>query len=193
MTPSSLQTIHDEHASLAAVLSSLRLLEQRGAGKDAVGFFEVMRAMLFYIDEFPERQHHPKETEWLFPRVAARSPEAARAIEQLDRDHARGEAAVRELQHLLVAWELLGETRRAAFAKALGRYVDFYREHMRLEETVVLPAALAQLSAEEWAEIDRAFSTNNMLLEPGVKRDPTFQALFSRIVRSAPSPIGLGG
>lgn len=192
MTPTSLRTIQDEHASLAAVLTSLRLLEQRGPAKEPHKFFKAMRAMLFYIDEFPERQHHPKETEWLFPRVAAHSPEAARAIEQLDRDHERGEAAVRELQHLLTAWEMLGDARRPVFAQALKRYVAFYQEHMRLEEVVVLPAALAHLKADEWDAIDRAFATNDMLLTPGVQRDPAFEALFSRIVRSAPSPIGLG-
>ena len=192
MTPSSLRIIHDEHASIAAVLKSLRLLEQRGPGKDPQGFFEVMRAMLFYIDEFPERQHHPKETEWLFPRIAERSPEVAHAIEQLDQDHEGGEAAVRELQHLLTAWELLGASRRQAFSSALERYIDFYLAHMRLEETVVLPAALAHLSAADWEAIDHAFSTNDMLLTPGVQRDPAFDALFSRIVRAAPSPYGLG-
>ena len=193
MTPSSLRIIFDEHATLSAVLTSLLLLEQRGPAKDPQGFFEVMRAMLFYIDEFPERQHHPKETEWLFPRVAAHSPEAAMAIEQLDRDHERGEAAVRELQHLLAGWELLGEARRPAFADTLSRYIAFYKEHMRLEEAVVLPAARKHLSDDEWEEIDRAFATNDMLLTPGVQRDPAYEALFSRIVRSAPSPIGLGG
>lgn len=193
MTPSSLRTIHDEHAALAAVLKSLQLLQQRGPGANPQAFFDAMRAMLFYIDEFAERQHHPKESEWLFPRVAARCAEAALAIERLDHDHEGGEAAVRELQHLLLAWELLGEARRGAFADALVRYVDFYLEHMRLEEAVVLPAALAHLEAHEWEAINRAFSTNDLLLTPGVQRDPAFDALYARIVNSAPSPIGLGG
>ncbi|MBP6119314.1 MAG: hemerythrin domain-containing protein [Giesbergeria sp.] len=193
MTPSSLRTIHDEHAALAAVLKSLQLLQQRGPGANPQAFFDAMRAMLFYIDEFAERQHHPKESEWLFPRVAARCAEAAFAIERLDHDHEGGEAAVRELQHLLLAWELLGEARRRAFADALVRYVDFYLEHMRLEEAVVLPAALAYLQAHEWEAINRAFSTNDLLLTPGVQRDPAFDALYARIVNSAPSPIGLGG
>lgn len=193
MTPSSLRTIHDEHAALAAVLKSLQLLQQRGPGANPQAFFDAMRTMLFYIDEFAERQHHPKESEWLFPRVAARCAEAALAIERLDHDHEGGEAAVRELQHLLLAWELLGEARRRAFADALVRYVDFYLEHMRLEEAVVLPAALAYLQAHEWEAINRAFSTNDLLLTPGVQRDPAFDALYARIVNSAPSPIGLGG
>ena len=193
MTPSSLRTIHDEHAALAAVLKSLQLLQQRGPGANPQAFFDAMRAMLFYIDEFAERQHHPKESEWLFPRVAARCAGAGFASGRLGHDHEGGEAAVRELQHLLLAWELLGEARRRAFADALVRYVDFYLEHMRLEEAVVLPAALAYLQAHEWEAINRAFSTNDLLLTPGVQRDPAFDALYARIVNSAPSPIGLGG
>eukprot|EP01031_Cornospumella_fuschlensis_P005194 gene5194-6475_t len=68
----SLRTIREEHASLAAVLHSLRLMLDQGPGDEPAAFFDVMRAMLFYIDEFPERQHHPKESQWLFPRVTER-------------------------------------------------------------------------------------------------------------------------
>jgi len=193
MSHTTLNIIRDEHASLSAMLRSMLMLLTRGPGDRHDTFFDVLRAMLFYIDEFAERQHHPKESEWLFPRVAARCAEAALAIERLDHDHEGGEAAVRELQHLLLAWELLGEARRRAFADALVRYVDFYLEHMRLEEAVVLPAALAYLEAHEWEAINRAFSTNDLLLTPGVQRDPAFDALYARIVSSAPSPIGLGG
>lgn len=132
MSSISLRTIREEHASLAAVLHSLRLMLDQGPGDDPAAFFDVMRAMLFYIDEFPERQHHPKESQWLFPRVAERSPQAAEAIAQLEREHAGGEAAVRELQHLLLGWELMGDARREVFAQALQRYIRFYLDHMRL-------------------------------------------------------------
>ena len=72
MTHESIRIIHDEHAALAAMLQSLRMMVKRGPGTDANSFFDVLRAMLFYIDEFPERLHHTKETELLFPPVAAR-------------------------------------------------------------------------------------------------------------------------
>ena len=124
----SLRTIREDHASLAAVLHSLRRMLDQGPGDEPAAFFDVMRAMLFYIDEFPERQHHPKESQWLFPKVAERSPQAAEAIAQLQRDHEGGEAAVRELQHLLLGWELMGDARREAFALALERYIPFYME-----------------------------------------------------------------
>ena len=192
MPHASVRTIRDEHASLAAVLRSLQLMLERGPADAPAAFFDVMRAMLFYIDEFPERQHHPKESQWLFPRVAERAPEAAEAIARLEREHAGGEAAVRELQHLLLAWELLGDTRRSAFEEALQRYVAFYLEHMRVEETVVLPAAQAHLDAQDWAAVDAAFATNANPLAQGPARDGAYDRLFTRIVMRAPSPIGLG-
>jgi hemerythrin-like domain-containing protein len=148
--------------------------------------------MLFYIDEFPERLHHTKESELLFPPVARLAPETCEVIARLEKDHARGESAVRELQHLLLAWELVGDARRAAFDAATKRYLDFYHEHMRLEETVILPAAQRVLSESDWKELDAAFATNCDPLTGKYPRDPIYDRLFSRIVMQAPAPIGLG-
>jgi hemerythrin-like domain-containing protein len=148
--------------------------------------------MLFYIDEFPERLHHPKETELLFPKVAQRAPETAELIARLDKEHARGEAAIRELQYLLKAWELLGPTRREAFEIAAKRHLQFYLEHMQQEEAVILPAALRVLDANDWKEIDAAFAGNVDPLNGRFPRDPMYDRLFTRIVTRAPAPIGLG-
>ena len=190
MTPSSLKIIRDEHSSLAAMLQSTRMLVERGPQDDAKNFFDVLRAMLFYIDEFPERQHHPKETEHLFPRVAVCAPHVAEVIARLDREHVGGEAAVRALQNQLLGWELMGEGRREAFVQALDRYIAFYREHIRLEETVVLPAAQAYLGADDWAAVDAAFATNTNPLTHGRPRDPAYDRLFTRIVMRAPARWG---
>lgn len=192
MTHESIRIILDEHAALAAMLHSLRMMVKRGPGNEPGNFFDVLRAMLFYIDEFPERLHHTKETELLFPPVAQRSPHIREVIERLEKDHAHGEAAVRELQHLLLAWELIGESRRAAFELAVQRYLDFYLEHMRLEETVILPEAQKVLTQADWQVLDEAFATNVDPLTGKYPRDPAYDRLFTRIVMRAPAPIGLG-
>ena len=192
MPSTSLRTIREDHASLAAVLHSLRLMLDQGPGDEPAAFFDVMRAMLFYIDEFPERLHHTKESDLLFPRVARLAPEVMETIVRLEKDHAAGESAVRELQHLLLAWELVGDSRRVAFDAAVKRYLEFYLEHMRLEETVILPAAQRVLSDADWKDLDAAFATNCDPLTGKYPRDPAYDRLFTRIVMRAPAPIGLG-
>ncbi|MFM1948589.1 MAG: hypothetical protein RL706_610 [Pseudomonadota bacterium] len=188
----SLHIIRDEHASLAAMLRSMTQLLAQGPAEDAQQFFDVMRAMLFYIDEFPEQLHHPKESNLLFPKVAKKAPEVRGAIDRLERDHMHSEKAVRDLLHLLLAWELVGPTRKADFVDAFGPYVESYLEHMRLEEAIVLPAAQAALTDEDWAEVDQAFDLNADPLTGKHPPGPAFEKLFSRIVAKAPAPIGLG-
>ena len=188
----SLQIIRDEHSSLAAMLRSMNMMVERGPGDHPAQFFDVLRAMLFYIDEFPERLHHPKESNLLFPRVVRASALVMAVVRQLERDHMDSEKAVRELQHLLLAWELLGEPRRAAFTAQCKLYVAFYLEHMRLEETIILPEAEKVLLDSDWKELDAAFEKNCDPLTGKYPPDPAYDRLFTRIVMRAPAPIGLG-
>lgn len=192
MAHDSIRIIRDEHAALAAMLRSLVMMVERGPDEACDQYFDVLRAMLFYIDEFPERLHHPKESELLFPKVVRAAPQTGEAIAQLERDHARGEGAVRELQHQLLAWELLGDSRRVAFEAAARAYVQFYLEHMQLEEREILPAAERSLLAQDWTELDAAFAANSDPLTSRYPRDPLYDRLFTRIVMLAPEPIGLG-
>ena len=192
MKHASLQIIRDEHSSLAAMLRSMLMMVERGPGDHPEQFFDVLRAMLFYIDEFPERLHHPKESDLLFPRVVRAAPSVMPVVAQLERDHMNGEKSVREMQHSLLAWELLGEPRRPVFTDQCKRYVSFYLEHMRLEETVILPEAEKVLTDAEWKELDAAFEKNCDPLTGKYQPDPAYDRLFTRIVMKAPAPIGLG-
>jgi hemerythrin-like domain-containing protein len=187
-----LQIIRDEHASLAAMLQSMRLMVQKGPTDNRRQFFDVLRGMLFYIDEFPERLHHPKESNLLFPKVVKLAPKVMGAVDKLERDHMRSEKAARELQHLLLAWDLLGPSRRGAFEEAVGHYIDAYLEHMNLEENVILPEAERCLSDEDWRLLNAAFAENADPLTGQYRPTEAYERLFSLIVTRAPSPIGLG-
>lgn len=187
-----LQIIRDEHASLAAMLQSMRLMVQKGPSEDRRQFFDVLRAMLFYIDQFPERLHHPKESNLLFPKVVKLAPQVMGVIDKLERDHMSSEKAARDLQHLLLSWELLGPDKRAAFEEAITQYIDAYLAHMSLEEKAILSEAERCFSAQDWLVLDAAFAENADPLTGHYPPAQRFEKLFSMIVTRAPSPIGLG-
>ena len=87
-----IQIIEDEHRSLAAVLHGLlylvREIQVRGEPPD----FELLGAMLNYIEAFPERFHHPKEDAYLFRKLRERDPSPAALLDQLE-SAARGRRA----------------------------------------------------------------------------------------------------
>jgi len=72
------------------------------------------------------------------------------------------------------------------------RHLDFYLEHMRVEETEVLPEAVRHLTPQDWAVLDAAFATNQDPLTGKYPRDPLYDRLFTRIVMRTPAPIGVG-
>lgn len=183
--------IHEEHAAVAAVLRSLLAMIRLGPGDEPERFFDVLRAMLFYIDEFPEQRHHPKESKLLFPKLARAHPELIPVIRRLESDHMSGEGRVRELQHQLAGWEFIGESRRAPFEQQASEYVNFYLNHMRTEETELMSAAEKGLTTDEWAELDAAFEADRDPLAGGT-RDRHYDRLFTRIVLTTPAPIGVG-
>lgn len=192
MIHTSISVIHEEHASLSAMLYSLRLMIEKGMEDQPAVFFDVLRAMIFYIDEVPEKQHHTKESELLFPAIARRTDDGGELISQLESDHRQGEKAVRELQHKLLAWEILGESRRKEFEEKADLYIDFYLNHIRLEEKYLIPQALNVLTAADWKELDKAFEKNSDPMSQQQPRDPVYDRLFTKIVMHTPEPIGLG-
>ena len=188
-TPNALKIIREEHAALAAVLRSMLLLVRDARRRNRVPDFRVLRAMLFYVDEFPERLHHVKESSMLFPRLRECTRDADAVLARLDRDHSSGGARMRELEHKLIAWELLGDWRREDFERALDDYVAFYLEHMRVEEAEVLPLA------------ERAFRRRRLAdARPRIRRPPRpaaapepeapYVELFRTIVTITPAPYG---
>jgi hemerythrin-like domain-containing protein len=180
-----------EHQALAAMLRSVTMLIEQHRKDGSPPAFEAFRAMLFYIDEFPEKRHHKKETELLFPKLRARTPYHRELLDRLDQEHQLGEARIRELEHSLLGYEMMGEPRRAQFENKAEHYVGFYLAHMKLEEQEVLPLAERVLKESDWVELDDAFSQNRDPLT-GSEPEAEYAALFKRIVNLVPAPIGLG-
>lgn len=192
--PLAVRVIRAEHDALAAMLRTLPLLLDAHRRASALPDFGALRAMLFYVDEFPERLHHRKESELLFPKLRARAPALRDTLDDLEGDHAQGERSIRELQHSLLAWEQMGEPRREKFEHQLQLYSARYLRHMRREETEVLPRAAAVFDADDWAELDEAFGSHQDPLapRPGQAVDEAYAPLRQRILAALPAPLGWG-
>jgi hemerythrin-like domain-containing protein len=183
--------ILDEHRSLAAVLHGLLYLVRAIDSRKMAPDFKLMGAMVYYIDAFPERFHHPKEDEYLFKRLRLRHPEAAALLDRLHAEHEAGATKIRDLEHALARYEHGGPDGFAAFSAAVEAYAAFHWHHMRSEEEEVLPLARQYLLPEDWKVIDEAFAGNTDPLL-GAKASSEYDTLFRRIVHLAPPPIGVG-
>jgi len=188
---SALAVIEWEHRALAAVLHGLKyLVDEIAAGKPRADP-RVFRAMVHYIDAFPERFHHPKEDRYLFARLRLRTHEADAVLDELEQQHREGSARVRALEQALLRFEEGGEEYFLPFARCVEEYGEFYWRHLRVEEDIVLPLARRVFTPEDLNELDQAFAGHSDPMLTGTA-DRDFARLFTRIVNIAPPPIGVG-
>jgi hemerythrin-like domain-containing protein len=146
--------------------------------------------MIYYIDAFPERLHHPKEDDFLFSRLAARAPEAKPLIEELRAEHVAGARMIRELEAALLAFQIDGRRALAKLIESAEAYARFHWDHMSKEENRLLPLAERHLTETDWRQIDDAFAGNEDPIAD--LREKDFRELFQKIVALAPEPIGVG-
>ena len=185
-----IRIIRDEHRSISAVLSGLKALAQMARDSALRPDFGVFRAMVYYIDAFPERMHHPKEDEQLFARLLLRDPGSRALVEELKAEHVQGLQLVRELERALLTFEENWPGGAPSFAAAVDSYADFHWMHMRKEELQLLPLAQKALLPEDWRAIEAAFAGNEDPIAD--LREQDFRQLYQRIVSLAPEPVGLG-
>lgn len=183
-------TLKDEHRAISAVLLGLKHLAELAQDARVKPEFQVFRSMLRYIDEYPEKLHHPKEDEHLFARLLRRAPETKNLVERLSAEHVKGAGLIRELERKLMFFEEGWPSGAREFLDAVDAYAEFHWKHMRAEETEILPLAEKHLLAEDWRAIERAFAENRDPVAGIEERD--FQKLFTRIANLAPAPVGLG-
>jgi hemerythrin-like domain-containing protein len=182
--------IYDEHRSISAVLSGLQELAKLARDRKLRPDFNVLRAMIYYIDAFPERMHHPKEDLHLFAWLLLRDPGARELIEKLQAEHVAGAKLVRDLEQALLAFEQNWPKGAEQFVATVDAYAQFHWDHMRSEERELIPRAEKALLAEDWADIEAAFAGNQDPIAD--LREKDFNGLFQRIVNLAPAPVGLG-
>ena len=182
---SATQVILSEHRRLTSVVNAmLRVTDRMASNADSSGAM-LMRAMLYYIREFPEQIHHPKEERYLFARLRERTDELDAAIDELGRQHEEGEQHIHALERSLTRYELEGASALPALRGEVRAYADFYAQHQHLEETVILPGAQRYLTVADWVEIDEAFGANRDPFE-SLEIEDNLDDLYALIVQTMP-------
>ena len=186
-----IRIIRDEHRAIAAILHGMLFLVRKIRDRGATPDFNLFGAMIYYIDAFPERFHHPKEDRYLFHVLRIRHPDSVSLLDRLEEEHRTGAYKIRALEQALARYQHGGASEFPDFAKAVEDYAAFHWNHMRAEEDEVLPLAEKHLSAADWEGVDTAFLGH---VDPmhGAGAEGEYQALFTRIVNLAPPPIGVG-
>lgn len=183
-------TIKSEHRALGAVLHAFQALLSRVAAGRAIAEFGLYAAMLYYIDDFQERCHHPKEDEYFFKALSAATSEFDSTVSSLQAAHVSGVHALSRLHRCLVHYQGGAAGGLEAFKAGIDIYATQLSDHMRCEEDL-LERSLSIISDQSWARIAAAFDRNDDPLF-GNNRREEFGRLYQRIAVLAPRKLKQG-
>ena len=115
--------------------------------------YEVFQAVIQYLEEYPEKFHHPKE-DLIFSKLKMRDPAVARNIGDVEAEHVAEATGLRNISQAVEFIVTGGEMLRQEFHDAVDGFVKHQRRHMQNEERLLFPAAVKALLPEDWADIE---------------------------------------
>lgn len=137
---------------------------------------ETRRALDSALRYFREAapKHNADEEESLFPRMREiRDPEVRSAVAKIDKleeEHrwaAPLHSEVERMGTIYLSGKSLSPEEVEGFRKAVTELASMYREHIRVEEEVVFPAAARRLSKDEQAAIGTEMAARRSVQVPG--------------------------
>jgi hemerythrin-like domain-containing protein len=145
---------HADHVAFGRLLDLLdrEVIAFHEAGQPN---YPLMFDILQYLHEYVDRSHHPRE-DVAFARLAQRQPSLQLQVARRLQEHrviaAAGERLVALLNEIMNG-DLMA---RADVERAAATYLVYYRHHLRAEEELVIPQAVALLRREDWSEVAAA-------------------------------------
>src|SRR3954462_14323904 len=132
---SAIAIIKEEHRSIGYVVHTLQRLLRDVANHKSGPDFAMIATMLYYIDSFTDRCHHPKEDEHLFKRLRSRTKRANALLDELQEQHASGARSMNCLIQTFVHWQGGAPHGLRPFSQTVDGYAESLWRHMELEET----------------------------------------------------------
>jgi hemerythrin-like domain-containing protein len=191
MRERAVSVLQSEHRSLLEVVALLERLLRDVSRLDSEPDFALLSSALYYIDEFPERVHHPKEERHIFDRLRRKTTALDPALDRLKSQHLESDTLASRAARAMVRYQGGAPDGLGRLRAAVGAYSALLSEHIRAEERL-LDRAGDYLSDGDWLSIAAGLEAQ---LDPlsDHSSGEEFRRLRARILNMLPRKLRVGG
>lgn len=152
--PKILDELRQDHRDNSRLLDLLGR-EMKAFKEGRLPDYELVENILEYSLNYPDLFHHPKE-DLIYQRLKDRDPASGNIVGDLEQEHAQLAALTRRFSNALKSVIEDEQLPRDWFLDVAQDFVNFFRNHMQMEEVLFFPAAGKHLTADDWIEIEAA-------------------------------------
>jgi hemerythrin-like domain-containing protein len=191
MRERAISALDKEHRSIRKVVALLERLLEDLARFDSEPDFVLLSSALYYIDEFPERVHHPTEEQHIFDRLRRTTTALDPALDRLQAQHLESDALASRAACAFVRYQGGAPDGLARLRAAVSAYSALLAEHIRAEEHL-LDCAAGYLTDGDWLSIAAAFEAH---IDPLSYHSTVgeFRRLHGRILNTLPRKMRVSG
>jgi hemerythrin-like domain-containing protein len=180
-----LHRLHRDHEHLDQVIDLLeRHVDAFHVGEPID--FELIAMVLEYLADYADRVHHRVEDQ-LFAQLQDRRDEIGATVRQVMQQHPHLSSRTRQFQGTIEGIVHDAVVTREELEQQARGFIGLQREHLRLEDTRLMPHLEALLSP---AVLDAAAAVLPGDEDPvfGAQRRERFLTLFERLRQTGPAP-----
>ena len=147
-----IETLQQEHADMARLFNLIER-EVNGPGHPDC---DLLHEIVEYCLTYPDQYHHPKE-DLIYKALCVHDPGRAPAIDDLEAEHEELALLTREFATVIERARTAasdGKVEDEGLRPMARAFLEYYKRHMDLEESVFFPDAVETLSPEEWDQIE---------------------------------------
>ncbi len=155
--------LHQDHAHIARLLDFVDAEVAKAGGEEPPDLY-LLRDVMHYMTQYPDRYHHPKEDRifgLLREHAGVDGADVDAVLGQHERLSQSGLAFLEAVEALLRDRGMLV----SVFKELAAAYSAMQRAHLNLEEATLFKLARERLTDAEWAAVDAEFA---------VEADPLF-------------------
>ena len=138
-----------EHGQLLRKLNLLEL-QYLDMCRDKTPDYSLMRSIIVYIQEYPEKIHHPLED--MMYSILLERVDDVEFVQELISEHTQLEVVTRELRESLESLPRCTASNEQ-LKQQLSKFLVGQRQHIYTEESEVFPLAQSALTKEDWKRI----------------------------------------
>ena len=158
-----IDALRKDHSHMEQLLQILER-EVLACERDGKPDNDILSGIINYFRSYPDRFHHPTE-DLIFGRLQIRSPELAQNVIDIVSEHGQAGRRLGQLAGLL---ETAGGecVPSRSFGSAAADFIADERQHITLEERQLFPAALENLTPQDWTELDHLLAKRWLSADP---------------------------
>lgn len=157
--------LYNDHHHLQLVLSCFsKEIDRFDFNAQQDPDMEVILNALSYVQEYPDKWHHPAE-DIIFSHLLAKKVKESKLIKKLEEEHNKISQETEKVNQLCRAAAEDCIVPTSDLVESAQRYITLQRTHMEQENEIIYPLMDKLFNADDWKEIEKKIE---------IQKDPLF-------------------